>query len=65
MCGDGVGFIFSMIKIKMNIFWTIPALGVAIILLWMLAVIQSLSKEWGLFKDRLESFFQTKTTDID
>ena len=63
MCGDGVGFIFEMIK--MNIFWTIPALGVAIILLWVLGVVQSLSKEWGLLQYRLQEFFQTKPTDID
>jgi hypothetical protein len=64
MCGDGVGFIFPMIKV-MNIFWAIPALGVAIILLWMFAIIRSLSKEWGLLQSRLQAFFQTKPTDID
>jgi hypothetical protein len=64
MCGDGVGFIFAMIKV-MNIFWAIPALGVAIILLWMFAIIRSLSKEWGPLQSRLQAFFQTKPTDID
>lgn len=53
-----------MIKV-MNIFWAIPALGVAIILLWMFAIIRSLSKEWGPLQSRLQAFFQTKPTDID
>jgi hypothetical protein len=64
MCGDGVGFIFAIIKM-MNIFLTIPALGVAIILVWMFAVLQSISREWSLLQYRLREFFDTETSDID
>jgi hypothetical protein len=49
----------------MNIFLTIPALGVAIILVWMFAVLQSISREWSLLQYRLREFFDTETSDID
>jgi hypothetical protein len=62
----GWGRVYFSAHPKMNsLFWTLPALWVAIALLWVIVIVTSLSKEWNLLKERLRAFFQTKTSDID